>query len=416
MKRAVLAIALGVAAWSPASAQDAPSAANPPASGAQEAPSGLTPVYAPAPRSSSAPSGNVARPSASAQDDGAAREDASAQEGASARNGASAQHGGDAPSSPTPPPVSPSGSRATLVPEPASVEIGEPVEWMLDVVHPKKLRVGFPAKDAEDRRFAPLSERTVARAADPNDDALVHTIARWTTMALEPGDLAPPPLALELTGGAATETLVVNGLPVHVAGALAEGEDAPRPLLGLRELSPERAAQLEPARRAPLVLAGLGALLVAALGVFLVRRRAKPTLPSEPTPLARLDAIAAAFAADPESGRARVYELSRLLRGSVDGFLGVERSGRTDDDWARAVEADERVPAGVRSACGRLLASAERVKYAQETPTRFAVDEFLRDARAVLEALASAPRPAPDVAKESNAAAPVGPVRTGGAA
>jgi len=255
MKRAVLAIALGVAAWSPASAQDAPS--------------GLTPVYAPAPRSSSAPSGNVARPSASAQDDGAAREDASAQEGASARDGASAQHGGDAPSSPTPPPVSPSGSRATLVPEPASVEIGEPVEWMLDVVHSKKLRVGFPAKDAEDRRFAPLSERTVARAADPNDDALVHTIARWTTMALEPGDLAPPPLALELTGGAATETLVVNGLPVHVAGALAEGEDAPRPLLGLRELSPERAAELEPARRAPLVLAGLGALLVVALGWLL---------------------------------------------------------------------------------------------------------------------------------------------------
>ncbi|MBK7874539.1 MAG: hypothetical protein IPJ77_02100 [Planctomycetes bacterium] len=286
------------------------------------------------------------------------------------------------------PAASPSGSRATLVPDPASAEIGQPIEWLLDVVHPAALKVVFPAKDAEDRRWAPVGERTVARAPDPADPKLVHTIARWSAMALEPGELAPPPLVLELTGGAATETLTVAGLPVHVVGALVEGEDAPRPLLGFRAL-PDG---LEPARGVPLaLLAGLGALVLGGVAFLVVRRR-KPAPAPAPTPLAELDALARAFAADPESGRARVFELSRLVRGAVDAFLAVDRSGRTDDDWVRATEADERVPLGVRTTCARLLAAVERVKYAQETPTRVAVEAFVADARTALEALAGAPR------------------------
>ncbi|MBI5363056.1 MAG: hypothetical protein HZA53_07735, partial [Planctomycetes bacterium] len=116
-------------------------------------------------------------------------------------------------------------------------------------------------------------------------------------------------------------------------------------------------------------------------------------VPALPTPLARLDALAARLAAEPESSRAIVFELSRLVRGAVDAFLAVDRSGCTDEDWTHAVKDDERVPLGVRNTSARLLASAERIKYAQETPTRFAVDEFLKDARAAIEALADAPRP-----------------------
>lgn len=336
---------------------------------------------------------------AAAGADGAGTQPASNSSGARAQDAAS-----NAPS--------PSGSRAVLVPEPASAEIGQPIEWLLDVVHPSALKVVFPAKDAEDRRWAPLGERTVARSADPSDPKLVHTTARWTAMALEPGELAPPPLVLELAGGAATESLTVTGLPVHVAKALAEGEDAPRPLLGFRALPPG----LEPARRAPVALfVVLGALVLGGVA-FLVVRRKKPALVAAPTPLADLDALARAFAADPNSGRARVYELSRLVRGAVDAFLAVDRSGRTDDDWVRAIESDERVPLGVRSTCARLLAAAERVKYAQETPTRFAVDEFMTDARSALEALASAPRPVLAASGERGAASAEPAVGAGAAA
>lgn len=325
---------------------------------------------------------------------------------------------------------------ARLVPEPAEVEIGEPVEWVLDVVHPASARVrpldkslavaakpatttpashgaqpttpsAVPADDAKsaaaERAWVKVGDTTWTRTTDPADPTRVHTNARFRAIALEGGDLAAPAMAIELVDGANASELAPESLPVHVRGALAEGEDAPRPMLGFRDVP----ADLGPVKRGPWVLAALVAVVVAALATWLLARKKKAPAPAPPTPIARLDELARAFASDVADGRATVYALSRLVRETVDAFVASDRSGATDDAWSAAVATDERVPLGVRDASTRLLASAERVKYAQETPTRFAVEELVKDARAALETLASTPRPvegAPTSAKEARAA------------
>jgi hypothetical protein len=277
---------------------------------------------------------------------------------------------------------------ATLVPSPAAAKTGEPVEFLLDVVHPAGARVRFPEKQAESRAWVLLGERTATRAPDPADPALEHTVARWTAMALEAGESAPPPLELEIVEGATVTKLAVEALPVQVLGALAEGEDAPRPLLGWRAVP----ADLEPARPALWIALAIALGAIASAFWLLFLRRKRPAPARVPTPLERLDELAARFASDPESARDRVYDLVHLVRDSVDGFLHEHRAASTDEAWSAAVAGDERVPVGVRNACARLVARSERIKYAAETPTRFAVEEDLKDARAALEALAEAHR------------------------
>lgn len=277
---------------------------------------------------------------------------------------------------------------ATLVPAPAEVAVGQPIEFLLDVVHSAGARVRFPEKEAESRAWVRLSERSVTRAADPVDVERAHTIARWSSMVLEPGEPSPPALVLEVVEGSAVERLTVTALPVHVLPELAEGEDAPRPLLGFRDL-PE---DLEASGGAPWIAGGV--LVAGALGLvlFLVARKKRPAPAIVETPLARLDALAERFESAPEDARDRVYDLVHLVRETVDRFLHEPRAAATDEVWSAAVAGDERLPLGVRHACTRLLAQAERIKYAAESPTRFAVDEYLKDARAALEALAEAER------------------------
>jgi hypothetical protein len=148
---------------------------------------------------------------------------------------------------------------------------------------------------------------------------------------------------------------------------------------------------------------------IAALGVlawWLRRRlRAKPVAAAPATALDRLNELERAIAADPEAGRQITYALSTLLRRSVDEFGSDARDGLTDVDWIARVETDERVPLGVRSTAARILRASESVKYALSQPTRFAVDEMLRDARHALETLAAAPRPEPVSADAARAPA-----------
>ena len=78
------------------------------------------------------------------------------------------------------------------------------------------------------------------------------------------------------------------------------------------------------------------------------------------------------------------------MREAVDEALGERRAALVDEAWAARAAADERLPGAVRERATRVLSAAERVKYAQEVPTRFALEEELADVRAALEALASA--------------------------
>ena len=100
----------------------------------------------------------------------------------------------------------------------------------------------------------------------------------------------------------------------------------------------------------------------------------------------RLEELRQRVADDPEAARAIVYDLSRLLRGSVDATLGEDRASLVDADWSARIETDERVPLGVRRTTAKILRDSERIKYALHAPTRFALEEMLADARSALEA------------------------------
>lgn len=306
-------------------------------------------------------------------------------------------------------PVAPD-ARATFVPAPPEVEIGEPVEWLLDVEHAADARVKLPEMPPDARAFVWFGERSVTRGPDPANPLRAHTIVRWQSLALESGALTPPALELEVVRGSQSEKITATARSLSVRGALGEGEDRARPLRDFRDTNSEGfLAGDARVHRLRWIAAGSVALLALAVSLLVVRRaRRRRVLASvPPTPLARCAEISRVFAADPEHTRRPVYEVTRLLRDAVDEFLGAQRAGLTDAEWSAATEHDERVPAGVRSTCARLLAGAEAVKYALASPTRFAVDQLLADARGALEALAAAPKPAP-LAPVSPQPAPTG--------
>jgi hypothetical protein len=271
---------------------------------------------------------------------------------------------------------------ARLEAAPAEARIGEPIEWNLTIEAPAGVAVRLPDKDPiPDATWVALGERRVVHEGDT-------VRIRWRVLSLESGARKLPEIAIECTRAGVTKKVAASAGEVAIAGELASGEDAPRALKGFRP-PPDG----ERALHWPWIAAGLG--ILAALATWIARRvRRRPLAPAHAaTPLDRLADLARALAADPDAGRSVTYDLSRIVRDSVDAFTGDARAALTDGDWILRLENDERVPLGVRRASARILSESEQVKYAQRVPTRFAVDEMLRDAQSALEALAAAPLP-----------------------
>ncbi len=272
---------------------------------------------------------------------------------------------------------------ARLRAEPAQVEVGQPAAWVLEIEHPAGASVHLPEGDPlPDDSWVLLEPRRVVRGSGERST----TRATWRVMSLEPGKRKLPPIQIEVEEAGVTRKVEVEAGELDVRPALAEGEDAPRPIRSFRP-PPEGAAGRT---KGPVLLA---LVLIAAVAGFLLWRRArrKPAPASAPTALDRLAELERLAAEDPDRARVVVYALSRLLRGTVDAFFHEDRAALVDADWAALLELDERVPLGVRTAAARILSDAERVKYALQVPTRFALEEMLADARNALEALASAP-------------------------
>jgi hypothetical protein len=221
------------------------------------------------------------------------------------------------------------------------------------------------------------------RADDPDAPGRKVTRLRWSVMALEGGILQLPPLPIGIEEGAQKSTLDALLPALSIEPALQPGEDAPRPAKGFREAPQVRAVSV----RGLITGAVVAVLAVIAIVVFvLVRGRRKVVAHAPPSALEQLDAIEQRARAEPERVHALTYELTRLVREAVDAHAGASRAALTDADWSRAVAADESVPAEVRRGAARILSAAERVKYAQESPSPLFVREWLDEARTVLEA------------------------------
>jgi hypothetical protein len=290
-------------------------------------------------------------------------------------------------------------SRARLAIEPAHAEIGKPVVWTLVVETAASAKVTLPDLKDLPREWALIEPLGVRRTDDPSNAARRITTASWRVMALDAGDVSAPALKVDVEENGTKKSIEAGVAKIDVAHALDADEDAPRPAKGWRP-APDVGA-LSPRG----VVTALGLILLAIAAWFLRKRLwRKPVVAPAKTPLERLAALEERARLEPEAAREIVYSLTRSMREAVDAFVSEPRGSLTDAAWSASFESDERVPSGVRAATARILANAERVKYAQESPSRFALDETLKDARSALEALAAAPPPAP-VANETKEAA-----------
>lgn len=274
--------------------------------------------------------------------------------------------------------------------EPPAAAVGEPIEVVCEVEHPAGVRPR--ALDPELDPSAPfvfLGARREPLRAGPEKSV---TRLAWRFVGLEPGAAAPPPVeyAWREADGERRATVGVEGL--SLTGVLAEGEDAPRPLLPFRELpeaAPERA--LLPAVLLP--LAGAMAALALLAAGFLARQarlRHRAPAPSGDDPAARLAALLAGGAGG-ASARTRHYELTRLVREAFDRRAGVDLRGLTDLEWAGALAQRGELAPEARTAATQVLAVAGGPKYAGERPTEYREREAFERAAAALRALEARP-------------------------
>ncbi|MEM7308189.1 MAG: hypothetical protein AAF682_16030 [Planctomycetota bacterium] len=264
--------------------------------------------------------------------------------------------------------------------EPLSVAVGEPLEVVLELRHPAGLR-----PRAEEPLLDPSSPWVFLehRGEPPRPDGaeLERTVLVWKLLCLSPGEAVDPPAlfySVRTPGGG--RLMEVDAAPVPVTGLLAEGEDAPRPIAGLRTL------EEPPPAPSPWPLLGGGAALAClCVGLALIvrsRRLRGPKLAPAPALAQRIEALRGLSLGE----RARQYELTRLVREALDERSGTDRSGLTDEEWARAISADGGLSEPSLRAASELFEQAARTKYAGEMPTGWAVDEAFERARTAVAA------------------------------
>jgi len=264
--------------------------------------------------------------------------------------------------------------------EPAAAGVGEPIAIVVDAAH-------------EAGGYARALEPYLDRASpwvflgSSRESGATSTRLSWRFVALDAEETTPPEVKFTLRARADEDPRVVRATasPIELASALAEGEDAPRPLLGLREL-PDGAAAGGAEDTARALLLGAFALAVVALALtaWRLRRRALGRLGPIDTASAA-DRIAVLAASDAPL-KARHFELTRVLRAALDA-----RRGWTDEELARALEADPamrgRLGEDACEAAADVLRRAAPTKYAGARPTEFAVRETFEAAERAVRAL-----------------------------
>jgi hypothetical protein len=266
----------------------------------------------------------------------------------------------------------------------ASAQIGEPV--VLHIVVDRPIEVALEPLELANSVVGSwmFLERVAAPRAEPaREPGRIVETTSWRAFALEGGSALPTVVVTATIDGEPRQFATADGA-IEIASALAEGEDAPRPAKGFREPVTWVGGG---SRLATIAAVAVGLVLAASI-LWIVRRRrgrARPVV--LPSAAFELDRLAREPRDDSAANRDVLYAVTRIVRSAVDAHVGEVRAARTDAEWLNLVAQDSRVPDGARSASRRLLERAERVKYAGDAPTRFATDEALADARAIVDAL-----------------------------
>lgn len=276
--------------------------------------------------------------------------------------------------------------------EPRTAEIGQPLTLILTATHAPRARLELPSAEEllpEDASASWILLETGPELTTPHprSDELHLTVARWEIASLEPGERAFPFPDVRWTDGARAGFATFEAPTVTVAAALAEGEDAPRPALGFRDPVFEPA----PLSDLPLYVLGGFGLLVAFVVWRIARRFGKRPADERQVvlrPRARLESLERA--SEPAHVRERYFDIARLVREVVDEAGNVDRGALTDEEWLDAVRVTGRISDANQCQLRELLAECESVKYAQKEPTGWALEDTLKEARALAAGLESA--------------------------
>lgn len=194
-----------------------------------------------------------------------------------------------------------------------------------------------------------------------------RAVLSWSLFALEPEAGALPVPLLSLSG----EAVGLLAPSLVVSGALAEGEDAPRPARGFH--SPEMDS--EASGGGPWWLF-IGGLAVIAFVLWSLRRRPGKLAEPEQSLSSRLDQLRSEVDGDALMVAALHSEVTHLLRVAY----GDDSSGWSDEEWVERAELSESQRADLRG----VFSSCAEVKYGGARPTRFAVEETLQRAQALI--------------------------------
>ena len=244
----------------------------------------------------------------------------------------------------------------------AEIQIGEPV---VCIVALGGIEGSTPtlSEEALEPSLAWFVREAPSIRRDPGGELTLS----WTVLALEP-EPGPLPVPVLLQDG---EPLTLSGPQVVVAGALEEGEDAPRPARGFYIPGPE--GQL--ASTGAWLFALFGALAMGLMAWSLWRRRA-PLEFVEPSLFERLTSLEGPVDGDDPLVVDWHGELTRILRAAYSD----DQAGWSDEEWIERAELSEAHREELRG----LFAACAAVKYGGVRPTRFAVEETLARARALV--------------------------------
>jgi hypothetical protein len=254
-----------------------------------------------------------------------------------------------------------------------SAATGEPLVWTVTVSGPDS---GAAALDGA-VEFGP--EWAVLEGPTPVVDSTVPASARpglelrWTLMGLEAGEVATPVARIRI---GEEEPVELEPARIELSGALGDGEDSARPLVGFREVEEENVGD------ANLVLLGAAALVLAVLLPF-IRRAGRRTAGAMPVPDRAPDLLERIAALDPAGEPAvAMGALGPLLRRAVDEVRGEDRGSLTDSEWAASLDGAPGVEPEQSAALASLMEELSLVRYGGAQPSSFAAREAIERATA----------------------------------
>lgn len=291
-----------------------------------------------------------------------------------------------------------------------SVLIGGRFTVSFAVEHGGAATVSFPDPETGPNTFGDIElrrRRAVERRSVPGGRRVDSAAYEVTTFALDSARVPPVPLDVVVGGDTTIASTPPRG--VKVVSVLKENRK------GIYSVAPLASF---PAPIWPWVLAALVAAALLGGGYYLWRRGSEPEeAPSvvsgtleevEQTPYeaatARIRQLESYDLSDPDAIKPFYVELSNAVRVYVATELGIGALERTTREVVSALRDRSDVPDEAVEHLHAVLERADRVKFADVHPPTAEHERALRDARAALDAMETAPREEPAVDEVAGAA------------